>query len=182
MLQRIQEAVAEFAPIAKIFNFSYNADVPIEGDDMSVLGSELDLLCRAHHIKFVLSAGNHKLVFSEDNLKDIIDDDDSKIAEPADAMLGIAVGAVVGQTHPGSVSKMNEISPYSRRGPGFAGFYKPDITAYGATQYKNGMVPPDPYSLCRNCILADKNIDLRWLSGGYGNIFGIHRNKDCRSI
>ncbi len=26
--------------------------------------------------------------------------------------------------------------------------------------------------------MADKNIDLRWLSGGCGNIFGIHRDKD----
>lgn len=175
VLQRIQEAVAEFAPIAKIFNFSYNADVPIEGDDMSVLGSELDLLCRAHHIKFVLSAGNHKLVFSEDNLKDIIDDDDSKIAEPADAMLGIAVGAVVGQTHPGSVSKMNEISPYSRRGPGFAGFYKPDITAYGATQYKNGMVPPDPYSLCLSktgyCAMAGTSFTAPTVAGDLAQVF-----------
>ena len=30
--------------------------------------------------------------------------------------------------------------------------------------------------------LADKNIDLRWMSGGCGNTFGIHRNKDCRAI
>ena len=28
----------------------------------------------------------------------------------------------------------------------------------------------------------DKNIDLRWMSGGCGNTFGIHRNKDCRAI
>jgi len=147
-LQRIQEAVETFAPVAKIFNFSYNANVPIDGSEISVLGSELDLLCRKYHVKFVISAGNHQLVFSEDNLQDIIDDDDSRIAEPADAMLGITVGAVVGQTHLGSVSKENDVAPYSRRGSGFAGFYKPDITAYGATQFKNGMVPPDPFALC----------------------------------
>ena len=27
-----------------------------------------------------------------------------------------------------------------------------------------------------------KNIDLWWMSGGCGNTFGIHRNKDCRAI
>ena len=35
---------------------------------------------------------------------------------------------------------------------------------------------------CWNYKLADKNIDLRWMSGGCGNTFGIHRNKDCRAI
>lgn len=182
VLQRIQEAVVEFAPIAKIFNFSYNAEVPIEGDDMSVLGSELDLLCRTYHVKFVLSAGNHKLVFTEDNLKDIIDDDDSRIAEPADAMLGISVGSVVGQTHPGSASKMNEISPYSRRGPGFAGFYKPDITAYGATQYKNGMVPPDPYSLCLSktgyCAMAGTSFTAPTVAGDLAQVLTSVPNED----
>lgn len=148
ILKRIQEAVDTFSDVAKIFNFSYNANVPIDGTEMSILGSELDLLCRTYHIKFVISAGNHHLVFSEDSLKDIIDDDDSRIAEPADAMLGITVGALVGCNHEFSLSKENEIAPYSRRGPGFAGFYKPDITAYGATAYKNLVVPADPYSLC----------------------------------
>jgi len=148
MIQRIQEAVKSFAPVAKIFNFSYNAVTPIDGSQMSIIGCEMDMLCRKYHIKFVISAGNHKLVFSEDNLKDIIEDDESRIAEPADAMLGITVGSVVGITHKGSVSKNNEIAPYSRKGPGFCGFYKPDIVAYGATQLKDGSVPLDPYSIC----------------------------------
>ena len=37
-------------------------------------------------------------------------------------------------------------------------------------------------SHCRNYILADKNTGLWWMSGGCGNTFGIHRNKDCRAI
>jgi len=181
-LMRIQEAVATFAPVAKIFNFSYNADVPIDGSEMSFLGSELDLLCRKYHVKFVISAGNHKLVFSEDNLQDIIDDDDSRIAEPADAMLGITVGAVVGQTHVGSVSKENEVAPYSRRGAGFAGFYKPDITAYGATQFKNGIVPPDPYSLCLSktgyCALAGTSFTAPTVAGDLAQVLTAVPNED----
>lgn len=64
MLKRIQEAVVTFASVAKIFNFSYNADTPIAGDEMSFLGCELDLLCKTYHVKFVISSGNHQLVFS----------------------------------------------------------------------------------------------------------------------
>ena len=35
---------------------------------------------------------------------------------------------------------------------------------------------------CRNYILADKNIDLRWMSGGCGNTCSVYRDKDCRAI
>ena len=35
---------------------------------------------------------------------------------------------------------------------------------------------------CRNCILADKNTDLRWMSGGCGNTCSVYRDKDCRAI
>lgn len=182
MLQRIQEAVATFAPVAKIFNFSYNAGTPIDGDQMSIIGCEMDMLCRKYHIKFVVSAGNHRLVFSEDNLKDIIEDDDSRIAEPADAMLGITVGAVVGITHPRSVSKENEIAPYSRKGPGFCGFYKPDLVAYGATQLKDGSVPLDPYALCLTntgiCALPGTSFTTPTVAGDLAQILSVTPNED----
>ena len=148
MLIRIREAVQAFSSVAKIFNFSYNATTSIEGDEMSILGCEFDMLSRKYGIRFVISAGNHELFKVEDSLRAIIDDSDSRIASPADAMLGITVGAIVGFEHPGSLSGINEIAPYSRRGPGFSGFYKPDLVAYGATQFKNSTVPPDPYALC----------------------------------
>lgn len=147
MLKRIREAVETFADVAKIFNFSYNAPICIEGDEMSILGCEFDLLSKKYGIRFVISAGNHELYKTQNTLKDIISDDESRIASPADAMLGITVGAIVGVDHPGSVSRRNDIAPYSRRGPGFYGFYKPDLVSYGATLFKNGMVPPDPFAL-----------------------------------
>ena len=31
-------------------------------------------------------------------------------------------------------------------------------------------------------VAADKNIDLRWLSGGCGNTCSVYRDKDCRGI
>lgn len=155
MLNRITVAVENFASVAKIFNLSYNTETPIEGDEMSILGSVLDELSHKYNIRFVISAGNHKLLDScPSNLIDIIEDDDSRISSPADAMLGISVGAVVGCDHFGSLSRTNEIAPYSRRGPGFYGFYKPDLVSYGAT-VSNGLFPRDAYSLC-----IDKNGDI----------------------
>lgn len=147
MIERIREAVENFSSLTRIFNLSSNIRRPIEGDELSILGYELDVLTSRHNIKFVISAGNHELAKSCSTLEEILEDDDIRIAEPADAMLGITVGSIVGANHEHSVSKVNEIAPYSRVGPGFAGFYKPDLVTYGATQYSDGSVPRDAYAI-----------------------------------
>lgn len=147
MIERIREAVDNFASLTKIFNLSSNIPRPIEGDELSIMGYELDVLMSKYKIKFVISAGNHDLVTSCATLEEILDDDEIRIAEPADAMLGITVGSIVGANHNASISKVNHVAPYSRIGPGFAGFYKPDLVAYGATQYSDRSVPRDPFSI-----------------------------------
>jgi hypothetical protein len=150
-LQRIREAVETFADTAKIFNLSANANgMPIQGDKMSILGSELDAMQYKYGIQFVLSAGNHNLWQFEDSLANIINDDDTRISSPADSMLSIVVGSVIGTHHDGSLSEKDEIAPYSRRGPGFIGFSKPDISAYAGTvifSQGNTIIPQDDYSL-----------------------------------
>ena len=147
MIERIREAVESFASLTKIFNLSSNIPRPIEGDELSIMGYELDVLMSKYKIKFVISAGNHSLVTNCATLEEILEDDEIRIAEPADAMLGITVGSIVGAHHNLSVSKVNHVAPYSRIGPGFAGFYKPDLVAYGATQYSDRSVPRDPFSI-----------------------------------
>lgn len=182
MLKRVRAAVEEFSDVAKIFNFSYNANACIEGDEMSILGCEFDLLSRKHGIRFTISAGNHQLFKTQSTLKDIISDDESRIASPADAMLGITVGAIVGVDHQGSLSKKNEIAPYSRRGPGFYGFYKPDLVSYGATQFSDGVVPHDPYALCLSktgfCALAGTSFTAPTVAGDIAQILTVVPNND----
>lgn len=150
MIQRIQKAVDYYHDISKIYNLSANASIPIEGDEMSIIGFELDALQLKYGVQFIVSAGNHELWKTETSIDDILDDDDSRIAPPADSMLSIVVRAVVSEDHVGSLSGKNIIAPYSRRGPGFAGFSKPDMCAYGGTISLDGTgahVPVDMTSL-----------------------------------
>ena len=156
IIPRIQEAVRTFTPEARIFNFSYNLGTPGSGKNMSTLGAELDSLAAKYGVRFTISAGNHLLFKSENSLAEIFRKSGTAICEPADAMLGIAVGATVGATHPGSVSLKDEAAPYSRRGPGYGGFYKPDLVAYGAAVLGNCDCSFDRYGIClnsRNCSL-----------------------------
>lgn len=183
MLLRIREAVETFSGVAKIFNFSYNAETSIEeNEEMSILGCEFDLLSRKYGIRFVISTGNHKLYQTQDSLRDIISEDQSRLSSPADAMLGIAVGAVVGVDHQGSLSMRNDIAPYSRRGPGFYGFYKPDLVAYGATQFKNDVVPPDPYALCLSrtgfCAAAGTSFTAPTVAGDLAQVLTVVPDND----
>lgn len=93
---------------------------------------------RLHNVQFVISSGNHKVWQTADSLGEVLDDD-TRISAPADSMLGITVGAIAGKEHPLSLSGVNEISPYSRRGPGFAGFTKPDLVWMHARNFKRGV-------------------------------------------
>lgn len=152
-IKRIQNAVTMFQDLSKIYNLSANASTPIEGDEMSILGYELDALQLNHNIQFVVSSGNHKLWQIESCLEDILIDDDSRVSPPADSMLSIVVGAVSGATYSNSLSPKNEVSSYSRIGAGFNGFAKPDLTAYGGCIVKTDSgfsIPEDKYSLLLN--------------------------------
>jgi hypothetical protein len=158
MIRRIKETVLKYKGITKIFNFSSAGKKPIEGDKISNLGYELDVLALKYGIQFVIAVGNHELYKTADTLQLILDDDDAKIAAPADSMLNISVGAIVGQDHVGSLSKRLEVAPYSRIGPGFRGMRKPDIVTYAGTILKSGNSPADDYSLmlgCKNQLALD---------------------------
>lgn len=185
-VKRIQNAVETFADISKVYNLSANSNSPIEGDEMSILGYELDALQLKKNVQFIVSSGNHQLWRVESNLEDILDDDDSRISASADSMLSIIVGATSGETYPNSLSSANEITSYSRRGPGFNGFSKPDLTAYGGSiTYVAGSVsvPEDRYSL-----LLDKNGKLTpdagtsftapIVAGDFAEILNITPNQD----
>lgn len=180
-IQRIQAAVNEFSDIAKIFNLSANAKAPIEGDEMSIVGYELDILQLHKGVQFFISAGNHNLWETESNLEDILDDDDSRIAAPADSMLSVAVGSVVGVDHQNSLSAKNEIAPYSRRGPGFKGFSKPDLSAYAGTivmESSKCFVPNDSFSLLmskESTLVPDAGTSFSApvVAGDFAEIFSI---------
>lgn len=150
LIQRIQNAVSLYSGTTKIFNLSANASTPIEGDEMSIIGFELDALQLKYGVQCVISAGNHTLWQIENSIDDILDDDDSRIAPPADSMLSITVGSVVAKGYSDCLSGENIIAPYSRRGPSFSGFSKPDMCAYGGAvviDTTGSSVPTDTGSL-----------------------------------
>lgn len=185
-IQRIQAAVNEFYDISKIYNLSANSSSPIEGDEMSIIGYELDALQLRKKVQFIISSGNHTLWQTEFSLQDILDDEDSRISAPADSMLSITVGSVVGADHVNSLSSQNDIAPYSRRGPGFRGLSKPDLTAFAGTIISvpgGAVVPEDEYSLIlskQGNLMADAGTSFSApiVAGDYAEVLNILPDKD----
>ncbi|MEA1961207.1 MAG: S8 family serine peptidase [Bacillota bacterium] len=81
MIKRIQQAVANYKDIAKIYNFSANTEKPIEGYEISIIGYEIDNLMYKHDIQFVISSGNHYLWQTSITLADILLNDKLPAAE-----------------------------------------------------------------------------------------------------
>jgi subtilisin family serine protease len=147
VIQRIKESVETFHDVAKIYNFSSTGQSPIDGGAISNLAYELDFLSYMFGVKFTIAVGNHELYKTADSLAGILDDTDAQIALPADSMLNISVGSVVGQDYDSSLSKRGDVAPYSRIGPGFCGMRKPDVVAYGGTILTSGNTPIDEFTL-----------------------------------
>lgn len=184
MSNRIAEAVEAFHDVAKIYNLSSNMEVPIDPEHMSIIGTQIDALSKKYGVKFVISAGNHDLAKVRDNIADIIDDDDSRIAEPADAMLGITVGAIAGVSNDDAFSRELEPTAYTRFGPGFFGFFKPDLVAFGANITKDlQLMRTDPYAIMlapegRLCIDAGTSFTAPVIAGDLADLTTVVPNND----
>ncbi len=185
LITRIQYAVTKYSTVSHVFNLSANAQNPIEGDEMSILGYELDILQKKSGVQFIVSAGNHMLWQYDYSLEEILDDDESIIASPGDSMLSIVVGAISSSSYENCVSKANQIAPYSRKGPGFNGFTKPDISAYAGVPVisDNGdvAVPKDDHSLSLSIdgMLspdAGTSFSAPIISGGFAEILSVTDN------
>lgn len=135
MISRIQYVVQQFSGVCKVYNLSMNARRPIDGDSMSILAYEIDNLMRHYNVQFIISSGNHNVWETATDFRDVIDDDDSQIASPADSILSLTVGAISRASNPNCMTQANQLSPFSRIGPGFAGTSKPDFVAPGGNVY-----------------------------------------------
>lgn len=131
LIEKIRFIVETYHDTAKIYNLSVNKTEKIDQTSMSLLAYEIDALVQKYNILFINSSGNHNLWQHAEDISEIIEDDDALIASPAESILTLTVGAVNNQTDPNSLTRLNEIAPYSRIGHGFAQNEKPDLVAYG---------------------------------------------------
>jgi hypothetical protein len=148
--QAIQTLNAEEG--VRVFNLSIAERDAYSGPHVGLVTERLDELIRELGIVVVVCAGNHAVeplsatMASGDPVLDGYPGytlaETARIAEPAAAALGLAVGSLARSEAPQTlagvarvgdqaVATVNELSPFSRTGPGAFRGVKPDLVDYG---------------------------------------------------
>jgi hypothetical protein len=125
---RLREAIPKH-PHVKVWNLSLGGS-PVNDDEFSEFGRELDALSDMHGVLFIVAAGNYvqqprrSWPAPAEPLAD-------RISTPADSVRALTVGAVAHLDSPTSLVRVDEPAPYSRRGPGPVFTPKPDLVHVG---------------------------------------------------
>lgn len=138
IISRIRKAVQEVKHITTTFCLAFNDNSSsIFGEkSVSKLAFELDVISYTEGVNFVVSMGNHELWRSLNDINDIYEHEDARLASPAESFHSISIGSITTDQHPNSMSDINALSPFSRVGYGFANSYKPDLVYPGGNVCK----------------------------------------------
>lgn len=136
LMDIIEEVMEKYSDSTKIWNLSLGIeDKPCSGS-MSDLGIFLDYIQDKYHVQIFVSSGNiNKLPLRNWPPQKGLGEHD-RLISPADSVRAVTVGSVALFESDDSIVKVNEPSPFSRRGPGANYVVKPDIVDYGGNLSK----------------------------------------------
>lgn len=141
-LKIIRDTVERWHHQIKVYNISMNLANPnvqdgaiVTDDSVGGVAAEIDSLSRKYNVLFVLTTGNYPI----DSLSHLPTEpypeyflkDENRMLRPGEAMLALTVGSIADRDNDGSMAKSNAPSPFTRRGPGFNSYRKPDLVAGG---------------------------------------------------
>ncbi len=142
----------------RVFNLSITDPDPYSGPHVSLFTERLDGLVRELGIVVIVSAGNQRANVAQGTMPNGADvlagypdytlDPSARLAEPAPAALALTVGSLArfdapqtasGQARVGdrAIAAMEQLSPFSRTGPGAFKGVKPEVVEYGGNWVLN---------------------------------------------
>lgn len=139
LMSAIEDTVIKYHGQVSVFNLSLGSTKTIINNQFSDLAKLVDYLAREFKVLFILAAGNINTQLG--NYPDQhFSTEASRINELAESLLGITVGSIAKYENADSMAVINELSPFSRRGPGADFGLKPELVAHGGN-LANGYVP-----------------------------------------
>ena len=126
----IEDIVMQFYQTVRVYNLSLGSEIPIKDYEYSELAKLLDHLSKIYKVLFVISSGNINSQlgdFPVDHFTHL----DSRIGMPAESLLSLTVGSIAKYRDVNSLAEINEVSPFSRIGPGSDLGIKPELVAHG---------------------------------------------------
>jgi len=126
----IEETVVKYQDVVKVYNLSLVSGYPINNHEYSDIAKLLDYLSKKYKVLFIIAAGNINSLlgsFPTDHFKSSM----SRINTPAESILGLTVGSIAKHISATSLSAIDCVSPFSRKGPGADNGVKPELVAHG---------------------------------------------------
>lgn len=136
LMEVIENTLKEFGGIVKLWNLSIGIDRCFCNGEISDFGHFLDCMQDTYGVQFFVSAGNVSRL-EKWPLTPSLDDSD-RIISPADSVRAVTVGSLAFRDSEIALSKKNEPSTFSRRGPGVGFTVKPEIVDYGGNWDNSG--------------------------------------------
>lgn len=137
-LRIIRDTVKRWHRQIKVYNLSMNlyygnTTIPsiIIDEKVHPVAAQIDKLSKEHGVLFILTTGNRNKPSSIKEYPHYFEEEDSRLVSPGEAMLALTVGSITDRENEGSLAKSNHPSPFTRRGPGFNQYRKPDLVAQG---------------------------------------------------
>ena len=138
LMDVIENTLKEFGGIVKIWNLSIGLGNCVCNGMISDFGHFLDCMQDLYKVQFFVSAGNVGRL-EKWPLTPSIDESD-RIISPAESVRAITVGSLALKESPVSLSRKEEVSTFSRRGPGVGFTVKPEIVDYGGNWDSSGKI------------------------------------------
>lgn len=131
----IEEVVPKY-PQVKIWNLSLGGSDPVHTTDFSDFAHFLDEMHDRYGCLFIVAAGNQNCndYWPTANHRTGI----NRISSPGDSIRALTVGSLAHKETPLAMSHIDEVSPFSRIGPGPSYIPKPEITHYGGNVTAKG--------------------------------------------
>lgn len=135
LMNIIGEVVKKHHKEIKVYNLSLGKKEPIKDFDYSEVAKQIDYLSKIYGVIFIVASGNIDIplgVYPHDHFGNI----GSRLGSPAESLLAITVGSIAKYDNANCLAIKNEISPFSRIGPGADGGLKPEIVTHGGNLEK----------------------------------------------
>lgn len=129
ILVAILEDVIPKYPDVHIWNLSLGGNNPSLPSEFSDFACFLDEMHDLHNCLFVIASGNHSHI--QKWPQTINKNGADRVSSPGDSIRALTVGSLANAHKDNSLSKTDEPSPFSRRGPGPCFVPKPEVSHYG---------------------------------------------------
>lgn len=134
----IDAAIPALPSSVRVVNLSLGTNSPVTDGNMSLVAQLLDKHAHERDLLIVTTAGNIRELELLADFPTALQSPRCRIDSPGDSLLAVTVGSIAKNVDVGALSRTNELSAFSRRGPGPFGGVKPDVVAHGGNCMRDG--------------------------------------------